>query len=630
MASRSEQRTQDQATQQRRDAACAAIVRHAHIDGNSADSTIDKEESRGIAVGVLSALVKAIADESADVVELRRKGWQTKAKDLNMAAEIVADWRTALVAYTPPKPIEGPKVTVTSSATTDAQGIPVSARAGSQAELDGRLAAAFGPNLAPVRHIRTTVEDNTGEPNIPADREIVYGTLCNATDGSWTHRGGANCETCIATYDAEHGPYTGPVAYGNTERRDEPVTPAVAAAIRAEVEAENAQVREALADEMTPLQLDDTVAVVSPEDAAVFKVGESPFETIRREAVEQITTVLDERVARERALGIDAGGAALQAFVTPPFVDPTPTTRPRMTLAEVREHGIARRRGAEHRSVSQIEGISDCGTRYALSDLERPAWWNVGGKALHRAVETINRDTAHTGNVANSRDLEALFLRALDEEIADQHAATPQFPMDTWRASKKGSEHYDFWRVEGPVMVQRWVAWLSGMLADGWAIATVPSDEHPREVFIPVIEYERYLNVGLEVPDLSIIDLALYRASHNELLIVDIKAGASAPKSTFQLGVYGWALLAAGIAAFTPVPDLSNIRGVYWRARTGVPVPNLGDSSVGWPVLQQNPWPYVVQRFRDGDTLDRAGIYTPNVTSFCGGCGVRDLCPAQS
>jgi hypothetical protein len=138
-----------------------------------------------------------------------------------------------------------------------------------------------------------------------------------------------------------------------------------------------------------------------------------------------------------------------------------------------------------------------------------------------------------------------------------------------------------------------------------------------------VIEFECRLDVGIPVPNLSIIDLALIHLERNILLIVDAKAGGSAPKDTFQLGVYGWSLLAAGIAGFTPTPELMNVHGVYWRARTGEP-------TVEWPILSMHPWPDVVQRYRDMDVMERQGVYMPNVTTFCGGCGVRDLCPAQA
>lgn len=596
MASRSEQRAQDQATQQRRDAACADLIAHADVP-----NAIGFDNARGVAVGVLSALIEAIAGDITDARELRRKGWQGRVTGLESARTALSDWRDLLVAYTLPTPLEAPPAREPVQLPTE-HGVGVEPRPATVDDLDARLAEAFGPELVPTRHIRTVIE---GGPTADGGDDRSYGALCGSTTGSWTHPGGANCEDCHARYAEDNGgePYAGPTAHGNTVPGLEMIDAAALVTSSPHLLDADREQGPTLA-ESTPLQ--DLTAALKRRDEPVTPA-------VAREIREEV----------ER----DAPPMTMPTFVDPPA---RPAQRERLSLLQVREHAMRRARGSEHRSVSQVEGFADCGTRYALSDLERPAWWNIGGKALHRAIETINRYAADDARAAEvTADHEALFLRSLDAEIADQHAATPQFPMDTWRAGKKGSEHYDFWRVEGPVMVQRWVAWLSRMLADGWTIARAPSDEHPRDVFWPVVEYETRLNVGLEVPNLSIIDLALYHPPRDVLLIVDIKAGASAPKSTFQLGVYGWALLGAGIAGFTPAPDLSNVRGVYWRARTGEAHPPIDDSN-GWPILQMHPWADVVQRFRDMDTMERHGVYQPNVTTFCGGCGVRDLCPAQA
>lgn len=730
MATKRQIEEQDRASATRRTEAVGAIIEPVRMSGH------DPEAAGGVAVGVLGMLASAIEAEASDVRELRRKGWQSRDKELGAAVDVIIEWRGRLIDYAPAAGM--PK--------HEPVDIAVSHRADTPAELDARLEAAFAIPT-PGRHIRTVLEKTSHGD----DQNTTYGALCGGKTGSWTHRGGANCPDCIATYDAEHGPYEGPTAFNggnptgaelliaadidpinglnsnpdgpagllaehgvNVTWKDGPVTPAVARAMREAgpaTEQMSEPLQRAIAegrvidatkgftldlsgtdpnasgiDESAAARLDalpDTTGEihppapaiglphprmtmndtpVSPEDAAVVVID--PFEQLRREAVERIGVVLDERVAREQAAGIDAGGAALREFVMPPpiegmsLVEPTPfiqaahdlkiveptapVVRPRMSAAQVREHAMTRQSGSEHRSISQVEGFSDCGTRYALRDLERPAWWNVGGKALHRAVETINRNVA--GMESNSLpwenvlNLETLFLRAFDAEIADQCAATPDHPMSTWRAAKRGSEHYDFWRVEGPVMVQRWVAWLTRMLADGWTIATanppIPIQHGSEWADEPIIEFETRLNVGIAVPNLSIIDLALLHPRLPEidqpcLLIVDMKAGASAPKDTFQLGVYGWSLLAAGIAGFTPYPDLSNVRGAYWRARTGESHPAY-PASIGWPILSMHPWPDVVQRYRDMDTMERQGVYMPNVTTFCGGCGVRDLCPAQA
>lgn len=573
MASRSEIARQDQASEQRRNDACAAMA------------GLVSDQSH---VAVLSALIEAMEAESTDVAELRRKGWQSTMKAHITAAEIVKVWRDLLINYTPPR---------TETLPQPAE-IAVDHRADTPAELEQRLTAAFGPELAPTRHIRTVVEDNTGVITDGVTPEVVYGNLCGKPGGSFTHPGGSNCPDCHALYAEQNDgkPYAGPTA------RDNPTGAEILTAAIAEtfVTHEPLTNSELTAHEVgTPAWSDGPV---TPEVARAM-----------REAGSFTEDRLEVKVGPGDVVTLQTG--------MPAIIEPAPRrpARARMTAAQVREHGLARQKGLDHRSVSQVQGFADCGTRYALADLERPAWWNVGGKAFHACAELINRNVATVGEtLANTEDgATALWLRSFDEQIAEQCAATPDHPMDTWRAANKGSEHYDWWRVEGPVMVQKYVVWLSGMIADGWRIATVPPNSGLPAG--PVIEYACELDVGIGVPNLSVIDLALFAPNaQGGTLIVDLKAGNSAPKDTFQLGVYGWCALSVGIAQHP-----AQVRGAYYRARKG-------EMTAPLPVLEMHPWPDVVQRYRELDFIERQGVYMPNVTSFCGGCGVRDLCPAQA
>lgn len=621
MASRSEIARQDQASEQRRNDACATLLQHAAVN----DTADVPDRGRGVAVGVLSALAEAIEAEAVDVRELRRKGWQSAAKTLDETVIVVRGWRDLLVECTPPS----------ASALPQPAEIAVDHRAKTPEELDARLTAAFGAELAPVRHIRTVVEDR-GPAMVDgkAEPEIVYGNLCGKPGGSFTHPGGANCETCQAIYAEQNGgkPYDGPTAHG-TELptikaetltpawSDGPVTPQVARAMReagprttgAAGVIEHNQVGPVDAPD-PEYKVGDTVTVAGIE---FTKHSEWPPPMEGATLVEP--TPFSEAL---NALKTSTHGIVGNETVPMPTIIEPAARRParmRLTAAQVREHGLARQRGSEHRSVSQVQGHADCGTRAALSDMEIPAWWNVGGKAFHACAEQINRDVASAapGFTVSYDDAKAepLWLKHFDAQIVEQCAATPEHHPDTWRAANRGSEHYDWWRVEGPVMVQKYVVWLLSMLQQGWRIAIAHTGYGNGE---PVIEYSVNLDVGLQVPNLSIIDVALHSVERDTVLIVDLKAGSSAPKDTFQLGVYGWCALAAGIAQHP-----QQIRGAYYRARRG-------EMMAPMPVLDIHPWPNVVQRYRDHDLIERQGIYPPNVTNFCGGCGVRDLCPAQA
>lgn len=626
MASRSEIARQDQASEQRRTDACAKIIAHTRIDQGDWP---DDDHHSGLASGVLSALIEAIEGERDDIIELRRKGWQTRAREQDAAIVTVKEWRDDLIAYKPPS----------TQALPQPAKIAVDHRAKTPEELDARLEAAFGIPT-PVRHIRCALDP---EPEDPPGDASKYGNLCGARDGSFTHPGGANCPDCHAAYAEQNDgkPYDGPTAHG-TELpiiqidgvdvtddvaavnvvtpawSDGPVTPQVARAMReagprttgAAGVIEHNQVGPVDAPD-PEYKVGDTVTVAGieftkhsdwppPMEGATL-VEPTPFS----EALNALKTSTHGIVGNETV--------PMPTIIEPAARRPA---RMRMTAAQVREHGLARQRGAEHRSVSQVQGHADCGTRAALSDMEIPAWWNVGGKAFHACAEEINRNADHLSTrITSPEDIEVLWLKHFDAQIVEQCAATPDHPISTWRAANKGSEHYDWWRVEGPVMVQKYVVWLSGMIAEGWRIAIAHTGYGNGE---PVIEYSVNLDVGLQVPNLSIIDLALHNVESDAVLIVDLKAGSSAPKDTFQLGVYGWCALAAGIAQHP-----QQVRGAYYRARRG-------EMMAPMPVLDMHPWPDVVQRYRDHDLIERQGIYPPNVTNFCGGCGVRDLCPAQA
>lgn len=606
MATKRQIEEQDQASANRRTEACATIVQHlSHVAG-------DADTSRGVAVGVLQALIEAIVGDIEDAQGLRRKGWQSSVKRNEDAADVVRTWRDLLVEYTPPrgKPEPAP--------------IAVDHRAKTPTELDARLVAAFPDIGMPERHIKTALEpvtlaeENSGQ---------AYGPLCGSDTGSWTHPGGANCITCHALYAKQTGqPYAGPVAHGNeVPPFDHPD------GSRSSIPAPTYGGVPVVTDDQISFARPWRDGPVTPEVARAMR--EAGPAVLTHEQVER--PGLAGGVFTESNVIVDPNMPADEVLIISPpdpannfpgdavklnLIDPTgPRVRQRMSAAQVREHGLARQRGLEHRSVSQIEGFGDCGTRYALSDMETPAWWNVGGKALHRCVEAINHEVANGDRLTpgpHPPDTSPIWLKAFDAEIADQHAATPEHPMSTWRAAKRGLENYDWWRVEGPPMVEKYVTWLRGMLADGWDIARTVDGR-------PVVELEVYTNVGAAVPNLSIIDLALYHGPRDLALVVDVKAGNSAPKSTFQLGVYGWALL--GVLAGNLRPD--RVRGAYYRARTGELVPS---GMPGWPILGMHPWADVVQRYRETDMMERQGVYIPNVTTFCGGCGVRDLCPAQA
>jgi hypothetical protein len=316
--------------------------------------------------------------------------------------------------------------------------------------------------------------------------------------------------------------------------------------------------------------------------------------------------------------------AASRTPDVPQFSEPGPAparqTQQRMTFDAVREHGMARARGADHRSYSQVTSFAECGVRYALSDLDNaPAWWNVGGTALHYALEAINLQRG-------SDTWPEAFGRAISEAVAES-GVTP----DRWRAAKKGAEGYDWWRVQGGAMVGRWLQRLGQLLGDGWTIATI--DGKPAvELSIPMT-IQTFAGTPAMMPNgikvENVIDLVLVRG--DTFLIVDFKSGASAPDSTYQLGQYAHAL-ARAIESDSRIQATMRIVGAYWLARSDMLSPvDVTKSDTTTDLRDLHPWPEIEYLITTMHAAESQGLYLPNKSKSdrfgCGSCGVAGLCP---
>lgn len=297
-------------------------------------------------------------------------------------------------------------------------------------------------------------------------------------------------------------------------------------------------------------------------------------------------------------------------------VEPGPAPREpreRLTYAQVAEIGRTRNRGAELRSPSQVSQFGECGTRYALRDHERvPSWSLVGGLAVHAAAAAINSVASVGGQHfdAPSDDVSVVWDTAFHRIVAETEIVSRVVGSD-WYAANKGAEAYDWWRVEGQSMLQRYVDFLRSRLNAGWRIATVDSR--------PVIEWRYELPVqGLPVPHVCILDVALEHTVTGAMLVVDLKTGRQAPTDRNQLIDYGWALWYARRTTDQASPKV----GAGWfMARTGKSELAYGD------VTTETSWQSVVHRVTTMDQLERAGAYVSRPSRFCSTCGVRDLCP---
>lgn len=267
----------------------------------------------------------------------------------------------------------------------------------------------------------------------------------------------------------------------------------------------------------------------------------------------------------------------------------------------------------DHWSWSQLETSEDCGLRYRLQRIEAveqvPQWVLIGGRAFHAAVEEIEQHETR-----RAFDTAALWERALHTEIADttQHSA---MPLDQWRASAKGKEGYDWWRVEGGPMLQRY---LDNRLS--YPIAKLPNQHgQPLPPVVAAVEAPFTLRVPTREGDLRVEGiLDQVRNTDAGLVVVDLKSGAHMPDDTFQLGIAAWAIIQRlyGITSF----DMPKIFGMFYNARKGTYTDRVD-------LLERHPWEEILYRFHAAEAKRAAGVYTPRRSSFCGGCSVRYACP---
>jgi hypothetical protein len=393
-------------------------------------------------------------------------------------------------------------------------------------------------------------------------------------------------------------------------------TSAVAGAMVAEVEQAKAAVRR---DGELEAYLSGATNVMPPirndrEDEPTPSVAAAAL---------QLTEAQSEAFVTPRVNTPDQREAAAAMFADP---KPLPGAAPPMpgrvlSWADVRKAPTLA--PPEHLSFSQGGTLDECGMQYRLDRLEpdvvgRPHWANVGGTALHAAVEWFETQVAKApgdGEYAKARigiagGFAAIWAKHFAEALTAQVLKTPAVPPASWKAGGRGqSEGWTWWQVEGEEMLRRY---LEPRLADmGRTIAGTLGGA-------PMVELEGVLDV--EGVDYKVVIDQVWRGEHfglepDSLVIDDLKSSAYAPKGSYQLGGYAWFLRRTGYTA-------SKIYGRFWDARTG-------KYSDPVDLLELHPWDEVVVRVHGQAAKKAGGIFTPAPDwSRCGGCAVKHACPA--
>lgn len=270
-------------------------------------------------------------------------------------------------------------------------------------------------------------------------------------------------------------------------------------------------------------------------------------------------------------------------------------------------------------SYSQIRSVRTCGMQYTLGRLsrrglvgpERPGWGSVGGTALHAAIEAYEDwfpANPELDDQGLSPNLDEIWTNAFATTVEAKRAdAGPYQDLDSWHASNRRKEGYDWWRVEGREMLDRYVR----SHGNGWAdrLSLVAQEWEYRLPITDTMESHGYVD--------QIWSDAVDPAAEGRFIIDDLKSGARLPKDVIQLAEYAWALVKVrGI-------DPARVEEVaYWNARTG-------ERTAYANIFERVTWDDLV--YYHVATANAKNSPTPiaNLTDLCGGCSVKDLCPAQ-
>ena len=257
-------------------------------------------------------------------------------------------------------------------------------------------------------------------------------------------------------------------------------------------------------------------------------------------------------------------------------------------------------------SYSSLSSYSECGERWKLErgyHKDSSTWFaTVAGSAVHEISEYIDLKEIglFEGEIPSFLEV---FDRLLAQESERGIEVKPSGRVLNSIGKTGGPNKKDRgWYIHyGPLWVEAWIEWkaTNGDLT----LATMPNGS-------PGIEVEINQQAGGE-PHKGFIDRVYVRASDGEYVIVDLKTGKE-PAGNIQLGSYSVGLLREhGIEA--------NL-GAYWMTDKGelTAIVDLTVYSASYiDSLYEMAWRGI-----------RAGVFLPNVTNLCRGCGVREYCRA--
>jgi len=245
----------------------------------------------------------------------------------------------------------------------------------------------------------------------------------------------------------------------------------------------------------------------------------------------------------------------------------------------------------------------ECGQRFELERVldapQTPAWWFIGGSAVHTATEMLDKGEVLSPELAwNEAWREATnYLGADESAIRAGGRKSNEWP---------NKEDRSWWEHHGPLFTKSWFDWMAHKRASGWSLLQVPIAGDPAAV-----EVAFTMTMNDEVVVKGFVDRVMVD-SNGQVVVVDLKTGSRPPKSSLQLAVY-----ALGIAQTL---DIVPALGGYWMARKADidvlhALSHLDEAMVG-------SW------FAKAKHGIEAEIFIPRVTELCTACTVAQFCPA--
>ena len=240
----------------------------------------------------------------------------------------------------------------------------------------------------------------------------------------------------------------------------------------------------------------------------------------------------------------------------------------------------------QHVSHSAINSFIRCGKAYELGKLgvkESPAWWLLGGSAIHTATEWLDKCEWDDSP-------EMAFYTAFNIEIQEADDIEPD--RDKWRKAGYGAraQGYEHWMEQGPRYVKQWADYEDV----NWAHVE--------------LDVSMTLPSGIKIR--AYVDRVKFGALYE---IVDLKTGSTRPDSDQQLGIYS----------------------VLVEQKLGRPVGhayNYMFKDDEFYEMDVSNWTLetvdeIAKEWYDGIS---SAVFLPNRGKQCGTCGVSAACFLQS